>query len=203
VVQKLKSQIRILKVCQRIASFLLSIVITATMAWTLAKYLQTRHTIADGESPWPTNTLLWPTIMLLAIAGTASLLYAGILLSYLFGGFEAANAATNFATVFTITFTIMKVSAWIAATVLYQVGNNTGRDVRSWSCGGSDNLNAAAQAVVNFNTICESNVSFFSFFPFPFSKGLFGPNFFCRIYLCRPVCFTYRTSKRSSRLSGW
>ncbi|KAH0565032.1 hypothetical protein GP486_001584 [Trichoglossum hirsutum] len=157
---KLKSQVRILKICQRVASFLLSIVLAVIMALTLAKYYTTRNTTVDGQTPWPTNTVLWPTIMLFAISAIAFLLYSGIMISYCFG-VAAANRASTIASFFTVIFGTMRFAAWVVAAVLYQIGARSGRDIRSWSCGGSDNLSQGLQAVVNFNVICQTNTGSF------------------------------------------
>jgi hypothetical protein len=157
--QKLKRQVRILKICQRVASFLLSIVLAVIMALTLAKYFTTRNTTVNGQSPWPAKTVLWPTIMLFAISAIAFLLYSGIMISYCLGGIAAANRASTVASFFTVIFGIIRFAAWVVAAVLYQIGARSGRDIRSWSCGGSDGLSVDVQAVVNFNMICKSNVS--------------------------------------------
>ncbi|KAI9855981.1 MAG: hypothetical protein M1813_009306 [Trichoglossum hirsutum] len=158
---KLKRQVRILKICQRVASFLLSIVLAVIMALTLAKYFTTRNTTVNGQSPWPAKTVLWPTIMLFAISAIAFLLYSGIMISYCLGGIAAANRASTVASFFTVIFGIIRFAAWVVAAVLYQIGARSGRDIRSWSCGGSDGLSVDVQAVVNFNMICKSNTGSF------------------------------------------
>ncbi|KAI9778893.1 MAG: hypothetical protein M1839_007856 [Geoglossum umbratile] len=157
---KLKRQTRILKIFQRAASFALSIAIAAIMAMTLAKYLNTRNTTVGGKSPWPTRTVLWPTIMLFSISATAFLLYTGIIISYFFS-YQAANTMSTITSVFSVLFGLIRFTAWVVAAVLYQIGQRTGRDLRGWSCGGSDNLSEALHAVVNFDLICKTNTSSF------------------------------------------
>jgi hypothetical protein len=73
-------------------------------------------------------------------------------------GVNAANTVSSTASAFTITFSLMRVVAWIVASVLFKAGNS-GRDLWGWSCGGADGLGTALQAVVNFGMICQTNVS--------------------------------------------
>ena len=136
---------------------MLSLAMTIIMAMTMAKYLTTKNQVINGSTPWPPNTVLWPTIMLLSISATAFLLNFTIIIAYCWS-VKAANTAASWSSVFTITFGLMRTGAWIVAAVLFRIGE-TGRDLWGWSCGGSDNISQDLQAVVNFNTICQTNVS--------------------------------------------
>jgi len=158
---KLKRQIRYLRLFQRIASLILSITLTVIMGLTLGKYYTTRNTRVDGQSPWPPRTILWPTILLFIIAASSFLLYSGIMLSYCIGGYRSANTASTVASIFTVSFGIMKAAAWLVTAVVFKTFGSKDRAIKGWSCGGSDNLPEAVNAVVNFNLICQSSIGSF------------------------------------------
>jgi hypothetical protein len=53
----------------------------------LAQYYSTQNDTSGGVSLWPSpaNTMLWPTILMLAVAVVASCLAGGVLIAYFWG----------------------------------------------------------------------------------------------------------------------
>jgi len=155
----LKKRIRILRLISRLLSTCLSIFIATTMSITLNRYLNTRN----DNNAWPPRTIVWPTLLLFSISATTLLLNLSITLPYLFSNKNKAvalsNSLSSFTSYVTVFFWLIHTTAWVVSSVLFKAASTRGggRDIWGWSCGGSDNLDPALKAVVNFDMLCRTN----------------------------------------------
>ena len=157
--QTLKRNIRVFKLVSRFLTFLLSIYTTYSQAAVLHTFLTTRGTFINGRNAWAHNTVLWPTILLLSTSGVTLLISIVVLASYFLSTKHANQTNNTVGTAATLAEVSAHITVWITAAIAYRAGN-TGRDLWGWTCSdGSDAIQSEFQAVVNFNTYCNLQVS--------------------------------------------
>ena len=157
--QTLKRNIRGFKLISRILTFLLSIYTTYSQAAVLHTYLTTRGTYINGRNAWAKNTVIWPTILLLSTSGITLLISIIVLASYFLSTKRANQTSNTVGTVATLAEISAHITIWITAAIAYRAGN-TGKDLWGWTCSdGSDAIQSEFQAVVDFNTYCNLQVS--------------------------------------------
>lgn len=156
--QKYKRLIRILRFVSRILSLILNALIAGIEAFSLVKFFLTRnHLLSNGQSPYPTPTVLWPTFMLLSIALTTFLVNLITLVSYICSS-KAANRASTMASVVTYVLLGVRVVVWASAAGLFKMAE-TGNDLWGYSCSdAADKIADEVQSFVDFGQLCTVQV---------------------------------------------
>ncbi|KAI9799026.1 MAG: hypothetical protein M1825_004922 [Sarcosagium campestre] len=162
--EKLKRNIRLLRILSRFATAVLSAVIVGIMAATVSKYLSTKDILVevDGKprGPWANGTKMWPTIMLFVISGISLILNLFILVAYYFS-FQAANRTAIVSSIFTFVVFVGHVVVWIVVTGLYKYAkdhkdNGKHLDLWGWACStAADAIQDDFKDVVNFKKSCN------------------------------------------------
>jgi hypothetical protein len=143
---------------------ILSALIAGIEAFSLVKYFLTRnHLLADGNSPYPTPTILWPTFMLLSIALTTFVVNLITLVSYICS-IKAANTASTMGSVVTYVLLGVRVVVWASAAGLFKMAE-TGNDLWGYSCSdASDKIQDEVKSFVDFGKLCTMQVCLTLFF---------------------------------------
>jgi hypothetical protein len=156
----------------RILTAILSTAVTIIMATTLHKYLSTKDTFINGRTAWARNTKLWPTVMLFAIAAVTLVLNLVIMIAYACS-VKSANRASLVSGIFGILVFVGHIFVWISAAAIYRYSKDTNgksNDLWGWACSKTaDDIQKTFEFVVNFDHICNSNVSLFHF---PSTSGI-------------------------------
>jgi hypothetical protein len=143
---------RIYTIIQQTLTAICSIVIIVIMALTLAKYNSTKNV----EGAWPTNPLLTPTIVLLAMASLTCLadiitvcVHAchGKVVDSMMAGVAKIRAVMGF----------LQAIATAAGTGYFKVSfnNSNGNDLWGWTCSPAAD---AMQDVNSSGAVCSNNV---------------------------------------------
>jgi hypothetical protein len=146
-------------------SIVLSGFILGTLAYSLTIYLQTRtRLLSDGQSPWPTPTVLWPTYLLLGVSILTFI--TNVLLIFMpwmhpsetSGAAAATKAARkrtgNLLSTAQYVTTALYFIAWAVSSGLFQMAN-TGQDLWGWSCSpNSDAIQTQVQGYLDFGKLC-------------------------------------------------
>lgn len=145
VLQKIKRNIRVLRLVSRILALILSVLVFIPIVMTLIKFLTTKDTFrlaenTEGEivnrTAWAANSKVWPTYVYFGIAALSLVLNLGIMIAYL-RNVKSANTAATIGTVFTWLVMTGNAAIWIAGAVMYRVergyeGKN--EDLWAWTC---------------------------------------------------------------------
>lgn len=136
---------------------------TGTMAYALTKYMNTKDkTLKDGSHPWSPDTMLWPTLMMLATAGV-TLCMNTITLCFYLKSAEAADKSDTVMTYLGYAITLTHGIIWAINMGLFKMAFNTGNDLWGWSCGStSDAIQSEVKSYLNFNILCELQVGLYS-----------------------------------------
>jgi hypothetical protein len=130
----------------------------AIMIYVLIKYYSTKNDKGAGRNtPWATNTKLWPTFMLAGASGVTLVVTILALFALCCRKGKGKAAKTRIWT--TVIKYGVHVIAWLVVAILYRVGK-TGDDTWGWSC--SDRAKAiqsAFKSQLNFESLCSVQVS--------------------------------------------
>jgi len=139
----------------RVISVILAAYMVSSMLYALIKYMNTKDkTLADGSHPWSPQTVLWPTIMILATSGVTFLMNTITLCFYLKSA-EAADKSDTVMTYLGYALTLTHGIIWAINMGLFKMAN-TGNDLWGWSCGTiSDEIQSQVQSYLNFSILCE------------------------------------------------
>lgn len=157
-VEKWKRYARLLKLLSQIFTSLFSLAMFGIMVFVLIKFETTKNTIRDGRGPWPKDTKLWPSIMLLAGAGFTLLLSVFVLLAYC-----CCFKMTQRSWKFTVVKYVLHIISWAVISFLYRYekslhGKNN--DLWGWACAKEATaLQPAFDAVLDFKSLCDVQVS--------------------------------------------
>jgi hypothetical protein len=165
---------RIYVIIQQSLTAIFSIVIIVIMALTLATYNST----SSVEGAWPTNPLLAPTIVLLAMA-CLTLIADFITILVHCCGVKVARSMMRAVAKIRVLVGFLQAIASAAGTGYFKVSNNNsnGNDLWGFSCSPA----ADAMASVNSSgTLCQNNVRLF---PFRICVVNLLTNLVCRLVL--------------------
>ncbi|KAF2130059.1 hypothetical protein P153DRAFT_366534 [Dothidotthia symphoricarpi CBS 119687] len=170
---RLKANIRRLRMVSRTLAFLISVAVLVPISMTLIKFLRTQNvyrtvTTAPGSTitrtAWAKDTKAWPTYMYFAVALVSAVLNFVTIFSYK-TGVGKANTASLVASGFNWGVMIGNLAVWCVAATLYRTEKDKGgkhNDLWGWTC------SAPARAIqrefaneVDFNRYCSvQGVSF-------------------------------------------
>ena len=131
----------------------------ASMAYAFQQYYVTRNrTLSGGGHPWPTNTALWPTFMVLTIA-TITMLMNLITMCFYCCGVDAANRSNQIMGYVGYAVMALHAVVWAVTTGLFKMASNIGNDLYGFSCGAeADRIQAQVESYLNFNNLCMIQV---------------------------------------------
>ena len=164
--QKYKTNIRLLRFATRTISLLLSAYMIYTMTLTLIMYLSTRNRKFQSSSTpvWGTTPkILWPTILILAIAVTTAIMNIITISAYLWS-IRAANKSGDFTTFAGYVMLLVEIVTWGVASGVYKQ-QDQGEDLWGFACGvkkKGGNVLEEAKAFVDFTNLCRKQVSVLS-----------------------------------------
>ena len=144
----------------RLFSTLMSGYCLGSMLYALITYNNTKDkTLSNGQQPWSPTTVLWPTYLVLGTAAL-TLLMNIITMCLYFKGSGAADRSDNVSGYIGIALAAVNAVVWAVNAGLFKMAN-TGNDLWGWSCSpAADALKDEVQGVLNFNTLCQVQVSF-------------------------------------------
>ncbi|MCJ1474101.1 hypothetical protein MMC13_002759 [Lambiella insularis] len=152
-----KRHVRALRFSSRLLSVILSSYMVASMACTLTKYYTTRNKDVSGNGghPWPSNTTLWPTFMVLAFAVVSMVMDLITLCSYCCGGAIAANRSGQVMGYIGYAVLVVHAIVWIVTTGLFKMASNAGNDLYGFSCSAkADMLESQVESYLDFDSLC-------------------------------------------------
>lgn len=157
--QVYKRRIRILRFVSRFTSLILNGYMVGSESYALSKYFLTKnHIIAGNVHPWASRTILWPTIMLLAISVLTFLMNFITLCTYMCG-IGAANKTNSIFSYIGYVQLAAHMTVWAVAVGLFKMAN-TGRDLWGYSCGaGADAIREQVKSFMDFGKLCTLQVS--------------------------------------------
>jgi len=170
--KKWRRAAHILTFLYQFMSTVLSAFVLGALAYSLDIYFQTRdRLLANGQPPWPTPTVLWPTYLLLGVSAL-TFVTNGLLMcvpcmhrskksndSYAVPHNSAAAKAARKRTGKLLSTTQYFATAayfvaWAVSTGLFQMAN-TGKDLWGWSCSpASDAIQPQVQSYLDFGRLC-------------------------------------------------
>lgn len=160
--EKLKRWLRILQITAEACSIIFTAIMFGIMVYVNAKHYTTKDQFRDGRTAWPKDgTKVWPSIMLLLASGITLLTSIIVLLGYC-----CCWKKTTTSWKFTVLRYVVQITAWILVSFLYRYekglhGNNN--DLWGWSCSTkAKDIQAAFNGVVDFSTLCQTQVRLIS-----------------------------------------
>jgi hypothetical protein len=129
-----------------------------TMSFSLYKYLTTKNSKAGGQSAWNHGTVIWPSIMVLAIATITFILNLSTLISYCCSGVKTANKISSATSIIGYVFMLAHLIAWAAVAGVFRALRN-GQDIWGYTCSATaDAIQEQVQSFVNFGSLCNMQV---------------------------------------------
>lgn len=135
--QKVKTRVRMAKMCLRVTNFSCSLIVLAMLSTTFTIFNATKSLPTRSNLPaWAPNQKTWPQITVLCIACVSLAFSLGIFYAYWRGGHKRAEKAAIYYTVFSIAFFTFSIVMWaIGAAILSESKKNgNGKDMWGWSC---------------------------------------------------------------------
>ncbi|KAG9230224.1 hypothetical protein BJ875DRAFT_162689 [Amylocarpus encephaloides] len=149
-----KKRIRVLRFATRFLSLILNIAIISTMSFALYKYFTTKNGYYEGRPTWGSNTILWPSIMLLAIAVVTFSLNLATLISYCRSGVKAANKVSNVASYIGYAFLGIHFLVWAGVASAYRAARSP-QDLWGYSCSArADAIQEQVKSFLDFGKLC-------------------------------------------------
>ena len=159
--QKSLRRQRIVKLATKATTVVFTSIMLGIMLYMLIIFNQTKNVIRDGRGPWPSDSKVWPTYMLLA-ASALSLLVAVVSLVFYCCNYERAQQSWKLA----LAKNVMHVLIWITVSAIYRYEKNLHEkpnDLWGWACSPkAQAIQAEFQSVINFKPLCTAQVSFCS-----------------------------------------
>ena len=150
---KWRRVLRVWKVATQCISTLLSAFMFIAMVYTTIKYQTTENTVRGGRTPWPKDSKLWPTFMLLAASGVTLILSTVTILSYC-----CCYARATASWKLTAVKYVIHLGVWLVVSALYRYEKGTNgknNDLWGWSCSDvTDALQPQFNGVVGFSGLC-------------------------------------------------
>lgn len=129
----------------------------AIMVYIVVTHQRTRVVVRGGRTPWPKETKVWPTYMLLGASGVA-LGLAIFTLAFYCCSFERARRSWKMQLVKNVVSAII----WIGVSAIYRYEKSTNgvdNDLWGWSCSPKAlAIQAEFQDVINFQPLCRAQV---------------------------------------------
>lgn len=150
----LDRRVRVLRVLQHMLLSLTDVTIAVLQSLTYIKWAQTKN-VPDA---WPQHPMLFPTLMLLAVAAMALLFDAFSLVAYIFPTKPIAKKAYRLAINLHYWITSLKAFSYSIAAAVCRTGFSMGnqQDLWGWSCSTQGQAMAATN---NASMNCTGNVS--------------------------------------------
>lgn len=156
--EKFKRYLRVVQLLSKVLTTLFSSVMFGITAYVSITVQTTKGTIREGRGPWPKDTKMWPTIMLL-IASAFTLITTIVLLF----AYCCCYKRTQTSWKFTVAKYAVQIITWIVVSFLYRYEkglNGHNNDIWGWSCAKeADAIQAQFHGVVNFDALCKTQVS--------------------------------------------
>jgi hypothetical protein len=130
------------------------------MSHNLVVFYHTAGTVNHGQSLWPSSSKVWPTYLMLAVAGISTILATLVLLAYCWSTKAANrwNTARFGLTIFTIGFMIVM---WAIAAGGVQGTSGDENSIWSVACDATDDTKTIFGQHINFRQFCLEQVSLF------------------------------------------
>lgn len=185
--QRMKRRIRLMRVVQRSANLVMSVVVLGIMLNTYITFRNNRTQVVNGQAMpiYPTDAITWPTFMMITTASVSFLFNSGIILGYL-RGVGTANRVSIYSGYWTYLVFAVNIVVWLVTTTTFKMVQGDPsevpppRDIWGWTCSDAvDALNQEIHTVVNFDLQCttqvrlESSSHVFTAFQSPFDGLLF------------------------------
>ena len=160
-VQKSLRRQRITKLASKTASVFFAGIMFAIMVELIIVRQRTLTVVRGGRNPWPKETKIWPTYMLLAASGSTVVL-ALVSLVFYCCAYDRAHRSWKL----TLVRNVMHVLIWITVSALYRYEKSLGGkpdDLWGWSCSPeAQKIQAEFQDVVHFRSLCTAQVCLYS-----------------------------------------
>jgi hypothetical protein len=136
-----------------------------SLSYSLAVYYSTKNRLISSpiqQHPWREPIILWPTFMLLAIAGTTLLLNVTVLAASCCCSVRLEKMTDRTSDYVVYVMTAAHLIAWAVATGLFRNANKgeVSSDLWGYSCSSvTDVLAADVQSFMNFGMLCTVQVS--------------------------------------------
>ena len=161
VIQKIKTRVRMAKMCLRGTNFSCSLIVLAMLSTTFTIFNATKSIPPRSNLPaWAPAQKIWPQVTLLSIACVSLAFCLAVFYGYWRGGHKRAEKAAIYYTFFSIAFFMFSVVMWaIGAAILNSSKKNGGgKDMWGWSCKDGKRKDVFQQDV-NYALICRLQVS--------------------------------------------
>lgn len=135
--QKVKTRVRMAKMCLRVTNFSCSLIVLSMLSATFTIFNTTKSLPPRSNLPaWLPSQKTWPQITLLCIACVSLAFSLGIFYAYWRGGHKRAEKAAIYYTVFSIAFFTFSIIMWaVGAAILNESKKNgNGKDMWGWVC---------------------------------------------------------------------
>ncbi|KAI9761643.1 MAG: hypothetical protein M4579_000877 [Chaenotheca gracillima] len=154
---KVKTRVRMAKLVLRSVNFSCSLIVLAMLASTFSIFNATRHIPPRNNLPaWASGGMIWPQIVLLAIASVSLFFCLVIFYNYWKGGHRRAEKTAVYYTVFAVAFFVFSIVMWALGAGLLNESKrkSNGQDIWGWSC--KDNARKELfKDEVNYDLVCR------------------------------------------------
>lgn len=158
--QKIKTRVRMAKMCLRGTNFSCSLIVLAMLSTTFSIFNATKSIPARSTlPPWAAGQKTWPQITLLTIACVSLAMSLVVIYGYWKGGHKRAEKAAIYYTFFSIAYFTFATVMWIigAAVLHSSKANGQGKDMWGWSCK-SGKRKDLFDSEVNYALVCRLQV---------------------------------------------
>ncbi len=158
--QKVKTRVRMAKMCLRGTNFSCSLIVLAMLSTTFTIFNTTKSLPSRSSLPaWAPHQKTWPQITLLTIACVSLFFTLLVFYGYWRGGHRRAEKAAVYYTAFSVAFFTFSIVMWaIGAAILNQSRKNgKGNDMWGWSCKDGKRKDVFAQDI-DYALICRLQV---------------------------------------------
>jgi len=167
-IQRMKRNIRRLRIIQRILNLIISIVVLGFMVNTYVTFANHRTIQSGGQTIpiYPVNPITWPTYMMIGAGAVSILFNTAIMIAYC-RGVGAANRITQWANYWNYLMHVVNIVIWLTTSTTFQMVQGAidavppPRDLYGWSCSNAtDRLSSEYKLPVNFTLQCETQVGY-------------------------------------------
>ncbi|KAL2049758.1 hypothetical protein ABVK25_009981 [Lepraria finkii] len=154
---KIKTRVRMAKMCLRGTNFSCSLIVLAMLSTTFSIFNATKALPARSNlPPWAAGQSSWPQITLLTIACVSLAMCLAVFYGYWRGGHRRAEKAAIYYTFFSIGYFTFSTIMWAvgAAVLNSSKQNGQGKDMWGWSCKDGKRKDLF-QDEVNYDLICR------------------------------------------------
>ena len=159
---KIKTRVRMAKMCLRGTNFSCSLIVLSMLSTTFNIFNNSKSLANRGNLPvWAQGTQTWPQITLLVIACVSLTCSLIVFYAYWKGGHKRAQKAAIYYTFFAIAFFTFNTIMWIIGVAVLNESkrNGGGNDMWGWSCK-DGKRKSLFQQDVDYALVCRLQVSF-------------------------------------------